>query len=115
MAEFLVKIADERGRMQQQVETGYSEAEVRERFSQQGYLVYWVKPKTLLAGGLGRSTKVRPSTFLVCNQQFLTLLNARLPIFGSLDLLINRQKDTYFRRLLQTVRQRGKDGELISE
>ena len=65
MAEFLVKIADERGRMQQQVETGYSEAEVRERFSQQGYLVYWVKPKTLLAGGLGRSMTARSSIVAV--------------------------------------------------
>jgi type IV pilus assembly protein PilC len=115
MAEFLVKIADERGRMQQQVETGYSEAEVRERFSQQGYLVYWVKPKTLLAGGMRRSKKVRPSTFLVFNQQFLTLLKAGLPILGSLDLLIKRQKDTYFRTLLQNVRERVKGGELLSE
>jgi len=115
MAEFLVKIADERGRMQQQVETGYSEAEVRERFSQQGYLVYWVKPKTLLAGGVRRSKKVRLSTFLVFNQQFLTLLKAGLPILGSLDLLIKRQKDAYFRSLVQNVRERVKGGELLSE
>jgi len=38
MAEFLVKVADERGRLTQQVENGYSEAEVRERFAQQGFL-----------------------------------------------------------------------------
>jgi type IV pilus assembly protein PilC len=93
MAEFVLTIADERVRMQQQVESVYSDAEVRERFSQQGYLVYWVKPKTLLVGGIGRSKKVRPSTFLVFNQQFLTLLKAGLPILGSLDLLIKRQTD----------------------
>lgn len=115
MAEFLVKIADERGRMQQQVETGYSEAEVRDRFSQQGYLVYWVKPKGLLAGGGIGGKKVKPSTFLVFNQQFLTLLKAGLPILGSLDLLIKRQKDNYFRSLLQNVRERVKGGELLSE
>jgi len=44
VAEYLVKVADERGNLVQQVEAGYSEAEVRERFVQQGYLVYWVKP-----------------------------------------------------------------------
>jgi type IV pilus assembly protein PilC len=115
MAEFLVKLADERGRLLQQVETGYSEAEVRDRFSQQGYLVYWVKPKGLLAGGGGRSKKVRPSTFLVFNQQFLTLLKAGLPILGSLDLLIKRQKDPRFRSLLQNVRERVKGGEMLSE
>ena len=115
MAEFLVKVADERGNLTQQVESGYSEAEIRERFTQQGFLVYWVKPKSILSGGPVRSKKVRASTFLIFNQQFLTLLKAGLPILGSLDLLIKRQKDVYFRSLLQNVRERVKGGELLSE
>ena len=115
MAEFLVKVADERGRLTQQVENGYSEAEVRERFAQQGFLVYWVKPKGLRIGAGGRRRKVKQSTFLVFNQQLLTLLKAGLPVLGSLDLLIKRQRDTYFRSLLQNVRDRVKGGELLSE
>ena len=84
MAEFLVKVADERGRMLQQVENGYSEAEVRERFVQQGYLVYWIKPKGLLTGGkIRRRKRVKASTFLVFNQQFLTLIRAGLPILSA--------------------------------
>src|SRR4029079_18456653 len=114
MAEFLVKVADERGNLLQQLETGYSEAEVRERFTQQGFLVYWVSPKTLLSGGRG-GRKVRQNTFLIFNQQFLTLLKAGLPILASLDLLIKRQKDNYFRSVLQNVRERVKGGELLSE
>ena len=47
MAEFLIKVADERGHLLQQVENGFSESEVRERYTQQGYLVYWVKPRGL--------------------------------------------------------------------
>jgi len=116
MAEFLVKVADERGRQLQQVETGFSEAEVRDRYTQQGYLVYWVKPKGILTGGKIRGhKKVRQTSFLVFNQQFLTLLKAGVPILGSLDLLIKRQKDAYFRSLLQNVRERVKGGELLSE
>src|SRR5215467_5940171 len=116
MAEFLVKVADERGRLTQQVENGYSEAEIRERFIQQGMLVYWVKPKTVLAGGgLGRSRRIKPATFMVFNQQFLTLLKAGLPVLGSLDLLIKRQKNAFFRTTLQNVRERVKGGELLSE
>ena len=115
MAEFLVKVADERGNLTQQVESGYSEAEVRERFTQQGFLVYWVKPKTVLSGGRSRGRKVRPSAFLIFNQQFLTLLKAGLPILNSLDLLIKRQKDAYFKTLLVNVRERVKGGELLSE
>ena len=51
MAEFVVKIADERGHVQQHIEHGYSEAEVRDRFAQQGYLVYSVKPRGMLTSG----------------------------------------------------------------
>jgi len=116
MAEFLIKVADERGRLTQQVESGYSEAEVRERFAQQGFLVYWVKPKGLLTGGkIQRRRRVKPATFLVFNQQLLTLLKAGLPVLSSLDLLVKRQRDAYFRSLLQNVRERVKGGELLSE
>ena len=106
MAEFVVKVADERGHLTQQVENGYSEAEIRDRFTQQGFLVYWVKPKGVLTGGrIRRGRRVKPSTFLVFNQQLLTLLKAGLPVLGSLDLLIKRQR----------VRERVKGGELLSE
>jgi type IV pilus assembly protein PilC len=115
MAEFLVKVADERGRLMQQVESGYSEAEVRERFAQQGFLVYWVRPKSLLSGGRSGKKKVGPTIFLIFNQQFLTLLKAGLPILSSLDLLIKRQKDPSFRAILQNVRERVKSGESLSE
>src|SRR4051812_32287267 len=116
MAEFLIKVADERGRLLQQVESGISESEVRDRFAQQGFLVYWVKPKGLLMGGKsGRRKRVKASTFLIFNQQLLTLLKAGLPVLGSMDLLIKRQKDAYFRTLLQNVRERVKGGELLSE
>src|SRR5881394_3836132 len=117
MAEFLVKLADERGRLAQQVEQGYSESEVRERFVQQGYLVYWVKPRGLFVGGKLqiRGRKVKQSQFVIFNQQFLTLTKAGLPILNSLDLLIRKQKDKNLQSLLQNIRERVKGGELLSD
>jgi type IV pilus assembly protein PilC len=117
MAEFLIKMADERGHLVQQVESGYSESDVRDRYVQQGYLVYWVKPRGILAGELRLSggKKVKQTRFLIFNQQFYTLLKAGLPILQSLDLLIKRQKDSYLRSLLQNVRDRVKGGELLSD
>src|SRR5947209_5504552 len=117
MAEFVVKIADDRGRVQQHIEQGYSEAEVRDRFSQQGYLVYWVKPQGMLAGGVSmrRRRKLKQATFLVFNQQFLTLIRAGLPILNSLELLIKRQKDAQLKQILENVRDRVKGGELLSD
>jgi type IV pilus assembly protein PilC len=116
MAEFVVKIADDRGHLLQQVEHGYSESEVRDRFSQQGYLVYSVKPRGLFAGGkLQGSGAVKQSRFLIFNQQFLTLIKAGLPILNSLDLLIKRQKDPKLHSLLENIRDRVKGGESLSE
>src|SRR6201982_2188405 len=117
MAEFVVKIADDRGRVQQHVEQGYSEAEVRDRFSQQGYLVYWVKPQGVFTSGvsLRRRRKLKQDAFLVFNQQFLTLIRAGLPILNSLELLIKRQKDGQLRQILENVRERVKGGELLSD
>jgi type IV pilus assembly protein PilC len=118
MAEFVVKIADERGRLLEQVESGYSEAEVRDRFVQQGFLVYWVKPRGMFSGGgisLRARGKVKQGQFLIFNSQFLTLIKAGLPILNSLDLLIKRQRDPYLQSLLQNVRDRVKAGELLSD
>lgn len=118
MAEFVVKIADERGHLQQQVEHGYSESEVRDRFAQQGYLVYSVKPRGVIAGGklqLPTKKTVKQSHFVVFNQQFLTLIKAGLPVLQSLDLLIKRQKEAKLRNILENVRERVKGGEALSE
>jgi type IV pilus assembly protein PilC len=75
MAEFLVKLADERGHVSEQLEHGYSESEVRERVASQGYLVYSVKPRGMFSPGrgIGRG-RVGQGTFLIFNQQFLTLI-----------------------------------------
>src|SRR5215471_19494145 len=118
MAEFLVKMADERGHVLEQMENGNSAEDIRERFLQQGYLVYSVKsrdgfsPTALLRRG---SKGVRIGPFLVFNQQFLTLIKAGLPILKSLDLLSKRQKNPYFKSMLENVQQRVKSGELLSD
>lgn len=117
MAEFLIKAVDERGHLLERLENGYSEAEVRDRFVQQGFLVYWVKPRGVLSGDLSfrRRGKVKQSQFVIFNQQFLTLIKAGLPILNSLDLLIKRQRNKYFQSLLQNVRDQVKGGELLSD
>src|SRR5262249_30700928 len=118
MAEFLIKMADERGHVLEQLENGNSEEDIRERFLQQGYLVYSVKSQAGFSRRaiLGRrARRVRAGPLLVFNQQFLTLIKAGLPILESLDLLSRRQKNPYFKSLLENVQQRVKSGELLSE
>jgi len=117
MAEFLVKLADERGHLTEQLEHGYSEDEVRDRVAQQGYLVYWVKPRGMFTTSkkFGRGGRIKQSSFLVYNQQFLTLIRAGLPILTALELLIKRQKDASLKAVLENVRDRVKGGELLSD
>ena len=115
MAEFLVKLADERGHVSEQLEHGYSESEVRERVAQQGYLVYSVKPRGMFSPGRKGRGRIRQGSFLVFNQQFLTLIRAGLPIMTGLELLIKRQKDESLKAVLENVRDRVKGGELLSD
>jgi type IV pilus assembly protein PilC len=112
MTEFTIKLADDRGRVQEQVHTAATAEELRARFTQAGYYVYSIKAKSML----GKSTKkkVKLETFLIFNQQFLTLIRAGLPILSSLELLAKRQKDANLRGQLDDVAARVKTGESIS-
>ena len=83
MTEYTVRLADERGRVQEQTHAAATAEELRARFTQSGYFVYSVKARGLL-GGDSRKKKVKLETFLIFNQQFLTLIRAGLPILGSL-------------------------------
>jgi type IV pilus assembly protein PilC len=118
MAEYLVKIADERGHVTEQNEKGFSEDEVRTRYVKQGYLVYSVKPRGLLGKQgwrLSSRRKVKLSQFVIFNQQFLTLFRAGLPIVQGLELLAKREKNKFFRSVLEDVRDRVKGGEPLSD
>lgn len=113
MTEFVIKLADERGRVQEQTHAAATPEELRARFTQAGYYVYSVKARGAL-GGSGKK-KVNLETFLVFNQQFLTLIKAGLPILGSMELLARRQKEAQFRAQLEDVAARVKTGESISQ
>src|SRR5215475_10600089 len=116
MAEFLIKVADERGRLVEQVENGYSEAEVRDRFVQQGYLVYWVKPRGILTASklsLSNRGEAKQSKCLVFSQQILTRIKAGLQILQSLDLLIKGKSDKNLHALLDHVRVKGKSESVL--
>jgi type IV pilus assembly protein PilC len=113
MTEFTIRLADERGRVQEQTHAAATAEELRARFTQAGYYVYSVKARGLLAGA-GKTKKVKLETFLIFNQQFLTLTKAGLPILGSIDLLAKRQKVPHFRAQLEDVAVRVRNGESIS-
>ena len=110
MAEYVIRLADERGHVQEQVQSAATAEELRTRFSQAGYFVYSVKPR----GFTGGARKAKLESFLIFNQQFLTLIRAGLPILGSLEMLAKSQKNENFAGQLQNVSARVRTGEAIS-
>ncbi|MGB8132032.1 MAG: type II secretion system F family protein [Candidatus Angelobacter sp.] len=110
-------MADERGHVLQQVESGVSEQEIRERFVQQGFMVYSVKTRRglLPVGARARKKILKADQFVIFNQQFLTLIKAGLPILKSLNILSKRQKNVRFKAILENVQERVRSGELLSQ
>jgi len=119
MAEWTLKYADARGEIRQQTVEADSESEVRSRFTDQGYLVYNIKPRSevsALAGGLRpRGKKLNIEKFLIFNQQFVTLIRAGLPILKALDLLAERLTDPKLGAFIRGVREEVKNGSLLSD
>jgi type IV pilus assembly protein PilC len=111
MAEFVIKLADDRGRVQEQVQTAATAEELRARFTHAGYNVFSVRAR----GTIGRGRrKVKLEPFLIFNSQFLTLIRAGLPILGSLQMLGKIQKNATFAGQLEDVASRVKTGEALS-
>src|ERR1700736_3676141 len=119
MADFVLKYADGRGQIHQQVASAASEKELREKYSQQGFLIYSIKPRTgsrLAATGiLGGRKKLNLEKFLIFNQQFVTLIRAGLPILKGLDLLAERLTDPKLEPYIKAVRDEVRNGTLLSD
>ncbi|MGH9621243.1 MAG: type II secretion system F family protein [Bryobacteraceae bacterium] len=116
MAEFVLRYADPRGQMHEQIAEAMNEREARERLMHQGFLVYSVRAKDLSTRlGAGGRKRVHLEKFLIFNQQFVTLVRAGLPILKSLDLLADRLTDEKLGRHIRAVRDDVKTGTGLSE
>jgi type IV pilus assembly protein PilC len=118
VAEFLLRYADARGHIHEQVAEADSEREARERLMHQGYLVYSIRARDFGArmGNLGRRKKtVNLEKFLIFNQQFVTLVRAGLPILKCLDLLADRLTDPKMSRYIKAVRDDIREGSVLSD
>jgi len=123
MPDFVLKYADARGEIHQQVAQAGSEQELRDRFSQQGFLIYSVRLRrsvSALSSGVSegvfqRKKKLNLEKFLIFNQQFVTLIRAGLPILKSLDLLADRLTDANLGRYIKAVRDEVRNGTILSE
>ena len=118
MAEFVCKVGDVSGRVFDQVETAQSEAEARQKLADRGFYVYGIRSHLDVISQLTRpktDRSIHTQDFLIFNQQFNTLLKAGLPILKALDLLGERAAAERLRPIISDVRQRVRDGALLSD
>jgi type IV pilus assembly protein PilC len=116
VADFAVKYADGRGQIHHQVAAAASEKELREKYVQQGFLIYSIKARgSAVSGGFFGKAKLNLEKFLIFNQQFVTLIRAGLPILKSLDLLAERLTDPKLGPYIKAVRDEVRGGTLLSE
>jgi type IV pilus assembly protein PilC len=118
MADFVLKYADGRGQIHQQIATAASEKELRDKYAQQGFLIYSIKARSGGVAGssfLGGRKKLNLEKFLIFNQQFVTLIRAGLPILKALDLLAERLTDPKLGPYVKAVRDEVRNGSLLSD
>ena len=119
MAEWTLKYADARGEIHQQVAEAATEREVRDRYTQQGFLIYSIRPRSEISGIASNlrpaGKKINLEKFLIFNQQFVTLIRAGLPILKALDLLTDRLTDPKLSAYISGVREEVRNGALLSD
>ncbi len=117
MPEFVCKFADAQGRVRQQIETSDSEEALRRKYTEQGLLLYSVKPhrSLTLEGVSGRGGRLNLEHFVIFNQQFVTLTRAGLPILRSLELLAENTKHRRLAAHLNAVHAQVRTGTPLSE
>ena len=119
MAEFLLKYADAQGSVHERVEDAESERALRDKYADQGVLIYSIKPKhslgELQAVAQRRRGRLNLEQFLIFNQQFVTLIRAGLPILKSLELLQSNIKNKKLAGHITSIHDAVKTGTPLSE
>ena len=113
--EFLCKVGTPGGDVVEQSFQAPSENALRTELEQRGYYLFSIRRSLALRDlQLGRR-RVKPQRLLIFGQELAALLKAGLPLFQSLDVMLERQTDPVFRGSLEAVRERVKSGWSLSD
>ena len=113
--EFVCRVGTPAGDVVERTFAAPDEAALRADLDQQGLYLFQIKRSLGLTGLPARRRKVDQQILMLFGQELAALLKAGLPLFQSLDIMLERQKDPVFRRSLLTVRDKVKSGVAISE
>jgi len=113
--EYVCRVGTPGGEVVEQTFSATDETALRAELDQKGYYLFFVRRGLGLNGtALGRP-RIPGNLLLVFGQELAALLKAGLPLFQSLDVMLERQKNPVFRRSLTTVREKVKSGVALSD
>jgi type IV pilus assembly protein PilC len=113
--EFVCKVGTPAGEVVERTFSASDERALRADLEQQGLYLFGIRRGLGLGGLRLRERRVRPDLLLIFCQELAALLKAGLPLYQSLDVMLERQRDPLFRRALASVRERVKSGTSLSE
>ncbi len=113
--EYVCKVGTPAGEVVERTFVAQNETSLRVELEQQGFYLFAIRRGLGLGGLTFRRPRVDASALLVFCQELAALLKAGLPLYQSLDVMLERQRDPVFRRSLLAVRERVKSGTALSD
>ena len=113
--EYVCRVGTPTGEVVERSFRAPDERTLRADLERQGLYLLSIRRGLGLSGAGLRRVHVKPALLLVFAQELAALLKAGLPLFQSLDIMLERQRDPVFLRSLSTVRDKVKSGVALSE
>src|SRR5215207_3780901 len=115
--EFRCRVATPTGQITEGTYVAESEERLRRDLEGKGLYVLSIRGGRLALGALQirRRRTIRPTEFLLFNQELATLLKAGLPLVQSLDILRQRVPNPVFRATLNDIYERVRSGAALSD
>jgi type IV pilus assembly protein PilC len=113
--EYVCRVGTPSGEVVERTVSAPDERSLRAGLEQEGLYLLAIRRRLSLSALRFRRRRVAPSLLLVFSQELAALLKAGLPLFQSLDLMLERQRDPVFRQSLASVREKVKSGVALSD
>ena len=113
--EYVCRVGTPSGEVVERTFNAEDERALRSDLEQRGYYLLAIRHGLGLSSFRLGARRVKVPLLLVFSQELAALLKAGLPLFQSLDIMLERQKDPVFRQSLGTVREKVKSGVALSD
>ncbi len=113
--DYVCKVGTPSGEIVERVFAATDEASLKAELEQQGYYLFGVRRGLRLGSLRLRQRRVAPQLLLIFGQELAALLKAGLPLYQSLDVMLERQRDPVFRASLEAVREKVRSGVALSD